>query len=72
MKRKLYVETSIIRTLAEEPGDDLEKSVEQSLTHRFFKEERHKYELFVSDYVYEECRQGDEAVVRATSRASST
>jgi predicted nucleic acid-binding protein len=68
MKRKLYVETSIIHSLAAPASADLHISVEQSLTHKFFEEERHKYELFVSDYVYEECQLGDEAVVRERLR----
>jgi hypothetical protein len=42
MKPKLYVETSIIRRLAAHNSEDLHISVEQSLTHKFFEEERHK------------------------------
>jgi hypothetical protein len=68
MKRKLYVEASIIRSLAAPASADLHISVEQSLTLKFFEEERHTYELFVSDYVYEESQLGDKAVVRERLR----
>jgi len=31
----------------------------QATTHEFWESERHKYDLFVSDFVYQECKSGD-------------
>jgi hypothetical protein len=59
MKPSLYLETTIPSYLAARTSKNIEIAVDQSTTHDFYETERHKYDLFVSGYVYEECSKGD-------------
>ena len=68
MKPSLYLETTIPSYLAARTSSNLVIAGRQAVTHEFFETERHNYDLFVSDYVYEECEKGDKsAAIRRLS-----
>ncbi|MDR1001379.1 MAG: type II toxin-antitoxin system VapC family toxin [Clostridiales bacterium] len=64
MNPSLYLETTIPSYLAARTSSNPVIAIKQSATHEFFESLRHKYDLFVSDYVYEECEKGDEAAAK--------
>ena len=55
MKPSLYLETTIPSYLAARTSANIIIAGRQAVTHEFFESEKHKYNLYVSDYVYEEC-----------------
>jgi len=59
MKQSLYIETTIPSYLAARTSNNLIVAGRQALTHAFWEDERHKYDLFISDFVVEECKKGD-------------
>jgi len=60
----LYLETTIPSYLAAHPSNNLIIAGRQAVTREFYELERHKYDLYVSEYVYEECRRGDPAAAK--------
>src|SRR2546422_430140 len=65
MKPKLYLETSVISYLAARPSKDVVVAGQQASTHRWWKEKRRNYEVFVSKLVWQEAGKGSrEAVER--------
>ena len=58
----VYVETSIISYLASKPSRDIITAARQTITHDWWANESHKYELFVSTIVIDEISMGDPAV----------
>ena len=59
MKPRLYLETSIISYLAALPSRDLVVAAHQQITHEWWAERRHQYELCVSALVIQEIAMGD-------------
>jgi hypothetical protein len=59
MKPSLYLETTIPSYLAARTSKNVTIAVRQAATHEFWENERHKYDLYASFFVYEECRKGD-------------
>jgi hypothetical protein len=65
MKQSVYLETTIPSYLAAHTSSNSIIAGKQAATHEFWKKEKHKYDLYVSDYVYEECEKGDpDAAIR--------
>ena len=64
MKPSLYLETTILSYLAARTSDRMIIAGKQALTHEFWERERSDFDLFVSDYVYEECEKGDPDVAK--------
>jgi hypothetical protein len=58
MKRKIYVETSVISYLSARPSKTILGAAHQQLTLAWW-ESRNQYELFVSESVLRECGAGD-------------
>ena len=58
MKRKIYVETSVISYLTARPSKTIIGAAHQQLTHAWW-EKRGQYELVVSEVVLRECGAGD-------------
>jgi hypothetical protein len=58
MKRKIYVETSVISYLAARPSKTIIGAAHQQITVAWW-ELRSDYELFVSQSVWQECAAGD-------------
>ena len=59
MRPSLYLETTILGYLTTDIRKDILTAGRQIATQEFWELERHNYELFVSDYVYEECARGN-------------
>ena len=55
----VYIETSIVSYLRQRPSSEIVMAAHQLLTHRWWNNERTKYELVVSQYVIEEAAAGD-------------
>jgi len=64
MKRKVYVETSVISYLTARPSKTILGAAHQQLTQSWW-ERRFEYDLFISQVVWQECAAGDpDAVLR--------
>jgi predicted nucleic acid-binding protein len=63
MKPKLYMETSVISYLAARPSKDSILAGQQASTHRWWREKRRNYEIFVSKIVWQEASKGDATAV---------
>lgn len=59
MKPKLYLETSIISYLAARPSRDIVIAGHQASTRDWWDNHRDRYDLFVSETVYDEASAGD-------------
>ncbi|MCO6456348.1 MAG: type II toxin-antitoxin system VapC family toxin [Pirellulaceae bacterium] len=55
----LYIETSIVSYLRQEPSTQVVSAARQLLTHQWWNDERANYELVVSQYVIDETSEGD-------------
>lgn len=65
MKPKLYLETSVVSFLAARPSKDRILAGQQESTHRWWREKRRGYEIFLSKLVWQEASKGnDEAAAR--------
>ena len=64
MKQSLYLETTIPSYLAARMNSNIVVAGKQIITQEFWEEERHKYDLVASVFVYDECRRGDAIVAK--------
>ena len=64
MKQSVYLETTIPSYLAARTSSDLFIANRQATTHKFWENERQKYDLSISRYVLDECSQGDPDVAK--------
>jgi hypothetical protein len=58
-KKSVYIETTIPSIISARPSRDIIVAYRQEITKAFWKNERHKYDLCISEYVLEECSRGD-------------
>jgi predicted nucleic acid-binding protein len=56
---KVYLETSFIIYLTSKPSRDLIIAAHQQITHEWWDKNRQFFELYVSQFVYEEAAKGD-------------
>ena len=59
MKATVYLETSIIGYLASRPSRDLITAANQQLTHEWWTDHRESFDIFISQFVIDECGEGD-------------
>jgi predicted nucleic acid-binding protein len=60
MKRKsIYIETTIPSIITARDSTNSIVAYRQIITREFWEKEKHKYDLYISRYVYEECAKGD-------------
>ena len=64
MKPTVYLETSIIGYLTSRPSRDLITAANQQLTHEWWSDHRDDFELFISEFVVNECGRGDAVAAR--------
>ncbi|MCL2010484.1 MAG: type II toxin-antitoxin system VapC family toxin [Synergistaceae bacterium] len=57
--KSIYIETTIPSLAAGRPSRDMIIAGRQAITILFWENERHKYDLYVSQYVIDECSFGD-------------
>jgi len=62
VRGKLYLETTILSYLAARPSRDLIVAAHQQLTHQWWSDHRHEFELFTSQVVLQEVSAGDPEV----------
>ena len=55
----VYIETSIVSYLRQKPSTQLVTAARQLLTHQWWDDERHSYQLVISQYVIDEVSAGD-------------
>ena len=55
----VYIETSIVSYLRQNPSSQIVTAARQLLTHRWWNEERGQYELVISQYVIDEASAGN-------------
>jgi hypothetical protein len=63
-KKSVYIETTIPSYATANPSSDSVKLLRQIITRNFWENERHKYDLYISQYVVEECADGDEVYAK--------
>lgn len=63
MNSTVYLETSIIGYLTSRPSRDLITAANQQLTHDWWNEHRQHFDLFISQFVINECSEGDPVAV---------
>ena len=60
-KKSIYIETTIPSYAAGRVSSGLIIAAHQAATRLFWEEERHKYDLYISPFVLDECSLGDPA-----------
>ncbi|MDR3338431.1 MAG: type II toxin-antitoxin system VapC family toxin [Treponema sp.] len=60
----MYAESTIPSYATARPSTDIIAAAHQVLTRIFWEEHRHLYDLYVSEYVLEECGRGDHEAAR--------
>jgi hypothetical protein len=63
-KKSVYIESTIPSYASSRPSRDILKSYRQNLTKIFWEDCRQEYDLFISQYVIDECRRGDSVAAR--------
>jgi hypothetical protein len=58
-KKKVYIETTIPSVITARPSRDIRNLYRQQISKEFWEYERHKYDLYISEYVLRECKKGD-------------
>jgi len=58
-KKSVYIETTIPSVITARPSSDIRTIYKQYVTNEFWENERHKYNLYISKYVVDECTKGD-------------
>jgi len=59
MKATVYLETSIIGYLTSRPSRDLVTAANQQITREWWEDHRNKFDTFISQFVIDECGEGD-------------
>ncbi len=59
MSSTVYIETSIIGYLTSRPSRDLITAANQRLTHDWWNERRENFDIFIPQFVIDECTLGD-------------
>lgn len=62
MKKRVYLETTIVSYLTSRPSRDLVTAAHQQVTREWWEDRRHAFELYVSQYVIKEAGEGDSVV----------
>ena len=58
-KKTVYIETTIPSIITARPSRDIINAYRQEITRFFWENERHKYDISISEFVLEECSKGD-------------
>ncbi len=64
MKKRVYIETSIVSYLSARPSRDLIQAARQQITVDWWEDRRREFVLFVSQYVLDEAGDGDADAAR--------
>ncbi len=72
MKKRVYIETTIVSYLTAKPSRDLILAAHQQITRDWWEERRDRYDLFASQLVLDEARNGDPEAANKRLLALST
>jgi predicted nucleic acid-binding protein len=72
MKKKVYLETSVISYLTARPSRDIVKLAKQQLTREWWDKSRAEYDLYVSTPVCDEAKKGDKDAARRRMEIADT
>ena len=64
MRKKVYLETSVISYLTARVSRDLIVAAHQQITQEWWKNERTHYDVFISELVFQEAQKGDRDAVK--------
>jgi predicted nucleic acid-binding protein len=64
VKKKVYLETSIISYLTAKPSRNILSAAWQSITNEWWDKQRNYFDIFISELVKEEAKQGDPGAAR--------
>ena len=64
IRRSVYIETTIPSYATAKASRDLITAHRQAVTRLFWENERQKYDLYISQFVIDECSRGDEEAVK--------
>jgi predicted nucleic acid-binding protein len=64
VKKKVYLETSIISYLTAKPSRNILSAAWQSITNEWWDKQRNYFDIFISELVKEEAKQGDPDAAR--------
>lgn len=64
MSSTVYIETSVIGYLTSRPSRDLLTAANQQLTHDWWNERRRHFDIYISQFVIDECAAGDTTAAR--------
>jgi hypothetical protein len=64
VKKRVYIETSIVSYLTARPSRDLIQAARQQITSDWWEDRKGEFDLFVSQYVLDEAGDGDLAAAR--------
>jgi hypothetical protein len=59
-QKSIYIETTVPSIITSRPSRDIRNLYRQEISKEFWEYERQKYNLYISQYVVEECKRGDE------------
>ncbi|MFQ5413920.1 MAG: type II toxin-antitoxin system VapC family toxin [Phycisphaerae bacterium] len=65
MKPTVYLATSIVGYLTSRPSRDLITAANQQLTQEWWNDHRESFDIFLSQFVIDECGEGDAVAARA-------
>ena len=71
MKPKLYIETSIISYLTSRPSRNIITAARQELTRQWWSQERENFDIFISEFVLSEAKEGDPTAAKLRNEALS-
>jgi len=63
-KHSIYIETTIPSVITAKPSFNVGAMYRQQVTRHFWENERQKYNLYISNYVVEECEKGDQEAAK--------
>jgi len=63
-KKSVYIETTIPSLVTARPSKNFRDAYCQHVAKEFWENERHKYNLYISQYVLEECEKGDKEAAK--------
>lgn len=59
MRKRVYIETTIVSYLTARPSRNLLRAAHQRITQTWWEQHRHRHDLFVSQFVLDEAADGD-------------
>ena len=59
MRPNIYIETSVVSYYVSQPSRDIVVAARQQVTHEWWEESRHQFDLYISALVLEEVKGGD-------------